>query len=74
MPSNIRLELLPPYSPELNPAEHLRDCIGEQKGFNTHVFDSLEKLEDHLADVLKNLHQEKDYIRSLGTFDRMPTP
>ncbi|MDQ3843311.1 MAG: IS630 family transposase [Bacteroidota bacterium] len=73
-PANIHLELLPPYSPELNPTEHLWDYIREQKGFNNHIFDSLDELEDHLEAVLKNLHQEKDYIKSLCTFDWMINP
>jgi hypothetical protein len=73
-PANIRLELLPPYSPELNPTEHLWDYIREQKGFNNHLFDSMEQLETHLEEVLKNLHQEKDYIRSLCTFNWMLPP
>ncbi len=69
-PANIRLELLPPYSPELNPTEHLWDYIREQKGFNNHCFDSMEQLENHLEEVLKNLHQqqEKDYLKSLCSF------
>jgi hypothetical protein len=73
-PANIRLELLPPYSPELNPTEHLWDYIREQKGFNNHLFGSMDALENHLEAVLKNLHQEKDYIRSLCTFHWMINP
>jgi DDE superfamily endonuclease len=67
-PANIHLELLPPYSPELNPTEHLWDYIGEQKAFNNHVFDSMDQLEDHLEEILKSLHNEKNYIQSLCTF------
>lgn len=70
-PANIHLELLPPYSPELNPTEHLWDYIREQKGFNNHSFDSLDALENHLENVLKQSHQEKDYIKSLCTFHWM---
>ena len=73
-PANIHLELLPPYSPELNPTEHLWDYIREQKGFNNHSFDSLEELENHLEAVLKNLQQEKEYIKSLCTFNWMINP
>jgi len=73
-PANIHLELLPPYSPELNPTEHLWDYIREQKGFNNHSFDSIEHLEQHLEEVLKNLSQEKNYIRSLCTFKWMLSP
>jgi transposase len=73
-PTNIHLELLPPYSPELNPTEHLWDYIREQKGFNNHTFDSLDALENHLEKVLKERHQEKDYIQSLCTFHWMINP
>ncbi|MBD0367213.1 MAG: IS630 family transposase [Flavisolibacter sp.] len=73
-PTNIHLELLPPYSPELNPTEHLWDYIREQKGFNNHLFDSLEELENHLEAVLKNINQDKDYIQSLCTFHWMINP
>jgi len=73
-PANIHLELLPPYSPELNPTEHLWDYIREQKGFTNHIFDSMEQLENHLEEVLKNLQQEKNYIRSLCTFHWMLPP
>src|SRR4051812_17152199 len=54
-PANIRIELLPPYSPELNPTEHLWDYIREQKDFNNHLFESMDQLEDHLETVLKDL-------------------
>jgi hypothetical protein len=73
-PANIHLELLPPYSPDLNPTEHLWDYIREQKGFNNHLFHSMDELENHLEKVLKNLQQEKDYIRSLCTFSWMLPP
>lgn len=67
-PTNIHLELLPPYSPELNPTEHLWDYLREQKGFNNHCFHSMDELDDHLEKTLKELHQEKQYIQSLCTF------
>lgn len=73
LPANVQLELLPPYSPELNPTEHLWDYIREQKGFNNHCFHSLEELEDHLQNILKALHQphEKEYLKSLCSFQWM---
>ena len=73
-PANIHLELLPPYSPELNPTEHLWDYIREQKGFNNHLFTSMDELENHLEEVRKELHQQKNYIRSLCTFHWMINP
>jgi hypothetical protein len=74
LPENIRLQLLPPYSPELNPVEHLWDYIREQKGFNNYIFESMDSLETHLEEVLRNLHHEKDYIQSLCTFEWMINP
>ena len=73
-PANIRIELLPPYSPELNPTEHLWDYIREQKDFNNHIFESMDQLEDHLEATLKDLHHEKEYIQSLCTFNWMIAP
>ena len=70
-PANIHLELLPPYSPELNPTEHLWDYIREQKAFNNHSFDSLDAMENHLEKALNALHHEKNYIKSLCTFNWM---
>lgn len=74
VPANIHLELLPPYSPELNATEHLWDYIREQKKFNNYCFASLDEVENHLEEVLKDLHQEKDYIKSLCTFNWMLPP
>jgi hypothetical protein len=34
----------------------------------------MEELEDHLEEVLKELNQEKDYIKSLCTFNWMLNP
>src|SRR4030065_155939 len=45
VPENMRLEALPPYSPQLNPVEHLWGEIRE-KVFGHEVFDSLEGVED----------------------------
>ena len=45
LPENLQLHFLPPYSPELNPQEHLWDELRE-KYFHNKVFDSLDALED----------------------------
>ena len=39
IPDNIRLLSLPPYSPELNPVEHLWDELRE-KHFHNRTFDT----------------------------------
>ncbi|WP_165813831.1 IS630 family transposase [Terrimonas sp.] len=68
IPANIALLRLPPYSPELNPVEHLWDYIREQKGFNNHTFNSLKHVEDQLELALKQIANENDIIKSLCNF------
>jgi transposase len=64
IPDNIRLLRLPPYSPELNPAEHLWDDLRE-KAFHNVVFNSIDALEDHLEEALWNMENDQDRIRSI---------
>ena len=69
LPENVELLLLPPYSPQLNPTEHIWDYIREQKEFNNHVFSSLDQVEDQLAKALKQIHKEQDVIKSMCNFN-----
>jgi len=64
IPGNIRLLKLPPYSPELNPVEHLWDDLRE-KSFHNRVFDSIDALEDHLEEGLRNMENDHDRVRSI---------
>ena len=64
VPENMRLILLPAYSPELNPVEHLWDELRE-KGFHNRVFSSLDALEDHLVDELAKLENAPDITHSI---------
>ena len=64
IPDNIRLLSLPPYSPELNPVEHLWDDLRE-KAFHNVVFGSIDALEDQLAVTLRNMENDQDRIRSI---------
>ena len=59
---------LPPYSPKLNPVEHIWDYIREQKKFNNYTFDSLNSVEIQLTQALKGLHQEKEEMKSMCNF------
>lgn len=68
VPANILLLLLPPYSPELNSVEHIWDYIREQKKFNNNTFDSIEAVERHLANVLRQIRLENQTIKSLCNF------
>ncbi len=53
IPYNVGLLFLPPYSPELNPAEmiwrHIKDKLAN------HIYDSLEKLSDKVMYIIRNL-------------------
>ncbi len=69
IPENIKLLHLPPYSPELNPVEHIWDYIREQKKFNNYTFQSIEAVEDKLESVLLGLHNEKEVLKSLCGYD-----
>lgn len=64
LPSNLRLLSLPPYSPELNPVEHLWDEIRE-KYFHNKVFDSLDSLENHLCNALHLTELDTEKVRSI---------
>ncbi len=68
VPSNIRLINLPPYSPELNPVEHLWDELRE-KHFHNHAFDSLNALEDQLVTGLLALENNAQRVSSICNWD-----
>jgi len=68
VPENMRLEALPPYSPQLNPVEHLWDEIRE-KWFANEVFDSLDGVEDRLVEALLALERNQDLVTSITGFD-----
>ena len=61
---NLRLLKLPPYSPELNPVGHLWDDLRE-KSFHNRVFESIDALEIHLADALRDMELDHQRVRSI---------
>jgi len=69
IPGNIVFLYLPPYSPQLNPVEHLWDYIREKKEFNNRIiFNSIEEVIDSLASALYQISSVKDIIKSLSDF------
>jgi transposase len=68
VPENMRLEALPPYSPQLNPVEHIWDEIRE-KWFANEVFNSLDAVEDRLVEALVALEDDKELVASITGFD-----
>src|SRR3954466_7090815 len=70
VPDGIRLEFLPPYSPELQPAEHLWPVINEPLA-NLH-FHTLADLDQVLAERCCDLANDPDRIRSSTQFHWWP--
>lgn len=68
IPGNVCLLHLPPYSPELNPVEHVWDYIREQKRFNNHTFETITHVEDQLELALREISHENKIIKSLCNF------
>jgi transposase len=68
VPENMRLEALPPYSPQLNPVEHIWDEIRE-KWFANEVFNSLDAVEDRLVEALVALENDRELVASTTGFD-----
>ena len=62
--TNLRLLTLPPYSPELNPVEHLWDDLRE-KSFHNRIFDSIDALEFHRESSLRALELDHPRVRSI---------
>lgn len=67
VPDNIRLLLLPPYSPELNPVEHIWDELRE-KWFQNFVFNTIEAVEDRLVEAIRTLEQDTSRVFSITAF------
>jgi len=64
VPENLFILKLPPYCPQLNPAENMWDEIRE-KDFSNRSFESLELLETHLANSLAKYERSHDCVKSV---------
>jgi transposase len=67
VPANMRLLFLPPYSPELNPAEHLWESLREDC-FANHVFTDLRAVERALTAGIVALESNPARTRSMTGF------
>jgi hypothetical protein len=65
--SNMRLLSLPPYSPELNPAEHVWGDIREND-IRNQIFNTLDKVMDTVETSLRHLHEAPEKLRSMTAF------
>jgi len=67
LPPNIKTAFLPPYSPQLNPVEHLWKEIRE-KYFGNHVFKSIDAVEDQLMKALTQMNDDSECVKSFAGF------
>ena len=71
VPENMTLIFLPPYSPELNPVEHIWEYLRE--AFGNKTFDSLNEVVDLLCANIHGLMHEPETVRSMTCFDWINT-
>ncbi len=67
VPKNMALIFLPPYSPELNPVEHVWEHI-RKDGFRNKAFNSIEAVEDQLMQSLESLEKDSASVASMTGF------
>jgi hypothetical protein len=72
VPSRLRLLPLPPYSPELNPVEHVWKHLREHY-FGNRVFPSLDAVVDQLCAGLRDLDRHPEVVKSTTNFDWINT-
>ncbi len=68
VPPAMQLLPLPPYSPELNPVEHIWDHLRENH-FGNRVFRSLDAVVEQLCLGLRQLHRQPKLVQSMTSFD-----
>lgn len=68
VPKNIRIQIIPPYSPELNPTENIWDEMRE-KFFKNTVFDSMEAVEEQLTEACCYFENTQDKVQSITGFN-----
>jgi transposase len=71
VPKNMVLIPLPPYSPELNPVEHISDYLRDALG--NKILHSLDEVIDSLCATITPLFQQPEIVRSMTCFDWINT-
>lgn len=66
IPKNIKLVFLPPYSPELNPAELV--WLNMKRKITNKVYKTMEELKTKIEQIVNELLTQK-FIKSLCSFD-----
>lgn len=68
IPRNIKIQYLPPYCPQLNPAENMWDEIRE-KFFTNLVFDSMDDVEDKVEEAMIYYDKNNEIVKSVTGFN-----
>ena len=68
LPANLKHHFLSPYSPELNPVEHLWDELRE-KHFHNRAFETIDALEDTLVAALRTLELDQAQVQNICQWD-----
>jgi transposase len=68
VPDNISLLKLPPYSPQINPAENVWEYL-RQNHLSNRVYDDYEAIVDACCDAWNSLTAEQGRIASIATRD-----
>jgi transposase len=63
LPANVRIIDLPPYRPELNPCEQLRDLVKDR--ISNRVFKTIEELREAMEPVLAEWWTDSQRVLSL---------
>lgn len=69
--STLRIEKLPPASPELNPVERFFQEL--RKGLANQVFETVEAIEEKIEQLLQRYWKEPQLIISLTSFPYLNT-
>lgn len=67
IPENMTLVFLPPYSPQINPVEHLWKEIRE-KYFANKVFRDIDSVENTLMEALTYMNNSPNIVHSFSCF------
>ncbi|OFX39798.1 MAG: hypothetical protein A2X08_03245 [Bacteroidetes bacterium GWA2_32_17] len=67
IPYNIHFIIQPPYSPEVNPTEHIWDEIRE-KYLHNKIFSSLKETINRVSNGIRELSSKNELIKSMTLF------
>lgn len=70
IPDNIYLLIQPPYSPEVNPTEHIWEELRE-KYLHNRIFNSIDETIERVCFGLNELNKKPEYVKSMTLFPHL---